>query len=115
MPTYRVETPQRSYPAIVERGVIAQTAQYIPPKSGKIFVVTTEDVWRHAGQALEQALSGLDIEILHLPGGEDNKRLAPVERLAVEMVERGADRTSVVIAFGGGIVNDMGGFLAAIF
>src|SRR5262249_27508950 len=31
------------------------------------------------------------------------------------MVQRGADRTSMIIAFGGGIVNDMGGFLAAIF
>ena len=31
------------------------------------------------------------------------------------MVARGGDRSSLVIAFGGGIVNDMGGFLAAIF
>src|SRR5215203_5269002 len=31
------------------------------------------------------------------------------------MVQAGADRSSIVIAFGGGIVNDMGGFLAAIF
>src|SRR5262249_59296232 len=44
-----------------------------------------------------------------------NKRLAPVEELAEEMVRRGADRSSVVIAYGGGIVNDMAGFLAAIF
>ena len=115
MPTYRVETPQRTYSAIVERGVIGRTAQYIPPKTGKVFVVTTEDVWRHAGEPLRKALTGVDFEVLHLPGGEDQKRLAPVEALAEEMVRRGADRTSVVIAFGGGIVNDMGGFLAAIF
>ena len=31
------------------------------------------------------------------------------------MVERGADRSSVVIGFGGGIVTDVAGFLAAIF
>src|SRR5260370_25097204 len=35
--------------------------------------------------------------------------------MAEEMVQRGADRSSVIIAFGGGIVNDMAGFLAAIF
>src|SRR4051794_24682686 len=115
MPSYRVETPQRSYSAIVERGAIAQAAQYIPAKTGKVFVVTTEDVWRHAGAALQRALSGANYEILHLPGGEDNKRLAPVEQLAEQMVQRGADRTSMVIAYGGGIVNDMAGFLAAIF
>jgi 3-dehydroquinate synthase len=53
--------------------------------------------------------------VLRLPGGEDQKRLAHVEQLAEEMVQLGADRSSMVIAYGGGIVNDMGGFLAAIF
>jgi 3-dehydroquinate synthase len=58
---------------------------------------------------------GRPCDTLFLPGGETRKRLAPLEALAEEMVSRGADRTSVVVAFGGGIVNDMGGFLAAIF
>jgi 3-dehydroquinate synthase len=115
MPSFRVETPQHSYSAIVERGIIGQTSRYLPPKAGKVFVVTTADVRRHAGAALEAGLAGVAHEVLELPGGEDQKRLAPVEALAEEMVQRGADRTSVVIAFGGGIVNDMGGFLAAIF
>jgi 3-dehydroquinate synthase len=53
--------------------------------------------------------------VLFLPGGEDQKRLTPLERLAEEMVRRGGDRSSVVVAFGGGIVTDMAGFLAAIF
>ncbi len=115
MPSYQVETPQRCYSAIVERGVIGQAAKYIPPKTGKVFVVTTADVWKHAAAPLAAALSGVPFEVLHLPGGEDQKRLAPVEALAEEMVHRGADRTSMVIAYGGGIVTDMGGFLAAIF
>src|SRR5436305_11751856 len=115
MPTYPVETPQRCDPAIVERGVIRQAAQYIPAKSGKVFVVTTEDVWRHAGAPLAAGLSGVAYDVLHLPGGEAHKRLLHVEALAEQMVQRGADRSSMVIAFGGGIVNDMGGFLAAIF
>jgi 3-dehydroquinate synthase len=115
MPTFRVETPQRSYDAVVERGVLAQSARYLPANAGKVIVVSEETVWRHRGAALEEALSGVPHEPLFLPGGEGNKRLAPVEQLAEEMVERGADRTSAVIAFGGGIVNDMAGFLAAIF
>src|SRR5215471_13495646 len=115
MPSYRVETPQRCYSAIVERGAIAHAAKHIPAKTGKVFVVTTEDVWRHAGAPLQRALSGIAYEVLHLPGGEDQKRLAPVEQLAEEMVHRGGDRSSMVIAYGGGIVNDMAGFLAAIF
>jgi 3-dehydroquinate synthase len=115
MPSFRVETPQGSYSAVVERGVLASAAQYVPPRAGKVFAVSTEDVWRHQGGCLAGALSGIPHEVLFLPGGEDRKRLAPLEQLAEEMVELGADRTSVVVAYGGGIVTDMAGFLAAIF
>jgi 3-dehydroquinate synthase len=115
MATFRVETPPRGYDAIVERGILGRAAEYLPAKAGKIFAVSTEDVWGHQCARLERALAGLPHEVLFLPAGEDHKRLAPVERLAEEMVERGADRSSVVVAFGGGIVTDMAGFLAAIF
>lgn len=115
MPTFRVETPQRCYPVIVERGVIGHAAQSIPAKTGKVFVISTEDVWRHQGEALARSLAGVQHEVIHLPGGEDRKRLAPAEEAAEEMLRRGGDRSSLVIAFGGGIVNDMAGFIAAIF
>ena len=115
MPSFRVETPQRCYSAVVERGVIGHAAQYIPARAGKLFVVSTEDVWRHQGETLARGLAGLAYEVLHLPGGEEHKRLAPLEQLAEEMVRRGGDRSSLVLAFGGGIVSDMAGFLAAIF
>ena len=41
--------------------------------------------------------------------------MSRVEQFAEQMADRGADRSSVVIAFGGGIVKDLGGFLAAIY
>src|SRR5579871_4827013 len=115
MPSFRVETPHHCYFAHVERGIVARAAAYLPPKTGKIFVISTEDVWRHQGAAIERGLAAVHHEVLHLPGGEEQKRLAPLELLAEEMVRREADRSSLIIAFGGGIVNDMAGFLAAIF
>jgi 3-dehydroquinate synthase len=111
MPTFRVETAQRAYDAIVERGVLRRLADFLPARAGKVFVVTTEDVWRLHGPApLHHAH-----EVLFLPAGETHKRLSEVEALAERMVAAGGDRSSVVIAFGGGIVDDVGGFLAAIF
>jgi len=115
MPTFRVETPGACYPAIVERGSAGRVAEVLPPKRGKVFVISTEDVWRHQGGMLAESLQQVPHEVLHLPGGEQRKRLAPVETIAEQMIARGGDRSSLVIAFGGGIVNDMGGFIAAIF
>ena len=109
MPSFRVATPTGSYEAIVERGSLARHSEFIPPKSGKVFVVTTEDVWKLHGRSIRAD------EVLFFTGGEARKRLSEVERLAEQMIAAGGDRSSVVIAFGGGIVNDVGGFLAAIF
>jgi 3-dehydroquinate synthase len=115
MPSFRVETPQRVYDAIVERGALGRVGEFLPPRSGTVFVATTADVWKLHGAALARALEGRPHQVLYFPGGESRKRLAEVETLAVEMVEAGGDRSSVVIAFGGGIVGDVAGFLAAIF
>ncbi len=115
MPALAVRTAQREYHAIVERGILGRAAEHVPRNAGKLFVISTEDVWRHQGRVIERGLAELPHEVLFLPGGEEQKRLAPLETMAEEMVRRRADRSSVIMGFGGGIVNDMAGFLAAIF
>jgi 3-dehydroquinate synthase len=109
-----VQTAQHAYACIVERGVLRRVRQFIPERASKLFVVTSEDVWRLQGAGIEGQLDG-EHHVVFFPGGEANKRLASVETLADEMVARGADRSTVVIGFGGGIVTDIAGFLAAIF
>src|SRR5579864_6134906 len=115
MPSFGISTPRENYSAVVERGLLESVGRYIPAGKGKIFVVTTADVWQFVGPQLTQGLAGRAFERILLPGGEENKRLAPVEQAAEDMVRLGGDRSSVVVAVGGGIVTDMGGFLAAIF
>ena len=114
MPLFEVRTPHHAYQNVVERGVLRRVSEFIPTGAGKLFVVTAEEVWRLYGAVLKAGLRR-EAEVLFFPGGEVNKRLSTVEELAEQMVERGADRTSVVIGFGGGIVTDVSGFLAAIF
>jgi 3-dehydroquinate synthase len=115
MPSFAVETPQRRYPILVERGCLARLDEYIPARAGKVFFVTTEDVWKLHGRLLAGAAANYASEILYFPGTEERKRLAEVEALAEQMIERGGDRSSLVVAFGGGILTDVAGFLAAIF
>lgn len=111
MPSFAVETATAQYQAIVERGVLNHTSKYVPGRHKKVFVITTEDVWKLHGKALD----GLGYEVIYFPGGESRKRLSEVEAMAEQMVLRGGDRASLVIGFGGGIVTDMAGFLAASF
>lgn len=115
MPTFEVATPQRKYQAVVERGVLSRAGEFVPEDSRKLIVVTTEDVWRLHGQTLKRGLAGRSFAVVFFRGGEERKRLDEVERMAEEMVSLGADRSSILVAFGGGVATDVGGFLAAVF
>ncbi len=114
MPAYRVQTAQQAYEALVERGILQRVREFIPKHAGKIFIITTRDVWDLFGQRVQEQFEH-PLNVLLFPGGEVNKRLARLEELAEQMVEVGADRSSLIIGFGGGIVTDVGGFLASVF
>ncbi|MCC6536660.1 MAG: 3-dehydroquinate synthase, partial [Bryobacterales bacterium] len=110
MSSYVVTTGTQRYECHIERGILARVAEFIPAKAGKVFIVTTEDVWKLHGAHLQ-----FPHELVFFPGGEPNKRLSVLEAMAEQMLAKGADRSSLIVAFGGGIVGDVGGFLAAIF
>lgn len=95
--------------------MLSRIAEYVPKRAGKIFIATTTVVWDLYGKAISSGLTNRSFQPLFFPGGESTKRFEHVEALAEEMVTGGADRSSLVIALGGGIANDMGGFLASIF
>lgn len=107
-------TAQSAYQSVVDRGILRRAGEFLPAKVGKVFVVTTQDVWDLHSEQLDPRISGR-AEVIFFPGGETNKRISSLETLADQMLERGADRTSVVVGLGGGIVTDVSGFLAAIF
>lgn len=115
MPVFQVKTKHQRYQNVVERGILNSITAFIPKDAGKLFVVTTEDVWRLHGAILQRQLNQYKFQVLLFPGGETNKRLSRLEVLAEQMVAHGADRSSIIIGFGGGIVTDVSGFLAAVF
>jgi len=117
MPAFTVHLRERAYDIVVERGLIERAAGRLgePARGRRLFVLSTEPVWRCQGSRLEEGLAGMEFHRLSMPDGEEHKRLSTVEALAGQMVAAGADRSSLVAAFGGGVVNDVGGFLAAVY
>ena len=101
-----------AYDVVVERGAIERAGEYIGRKP---FVVTTGVVWQHQGARLERGLAATGFTRIDMPDGEEHKRLATLEGLAGRLLAAGADRSSLLVAFGGGVVNDVGGFLAAVY
>ena len=115
-----VQTPSRSYEVLVERGLLRSAAatlrDTVPPES-RVFVVTQAPVRKLWGSALRKSFSkaGSKVELVTMPDGERAKTLSQLEKLAAKLVGRGADRRSVILALGGGVVGDVAAFLASIF
>jgi 3-dehydroquinate synthase len=80
----------------------------------RAFIITSPEIWKLWGDQLSSTLPH-PIKPLIVPAGEQHKRLVVINRLAEELAQQGADRDSILIAFGGGVLGDMTGFLAAIY
>ncbi len=105
---------------LVERGLLRSAAtalRAIVPPDLRLFAVTSPQIRKLWGNALTKSFTraGRKLEILDMPDGERSKKLSQLEKLASKLVKRGADRRSVILSFGGGVVGDVGGFLASIF
>lgn len=84
---------------------------------GKAAIITDSNVCPLYAERVVQSLTDAEYEYsLHVfEAGEQSKNLSTVESLVNEMVEAGHDRSSFVVALGGGVVGDMAGFIASIY
>jgi len=83
----------------------------------RVLVVTDSNVSILYAEKVMRALKGIcaDADIAIFPAGEPSKTLKTVETLYEQATSFGLDRSSVVIALGGGVVGDIAGFLAATY
>jgi len=70
-------------------------------------------VWGYWGEAFHEALP--DAASVIVPDGERHKTPAGVSRLYDGLLKGGADRSALLVTFGGGVIGDMGGFAAATY
>lgn len=112
-----VELGDRSYEIHVGPGLLARAGDLIAAAAGggRRFVVTHPVTERLHGESLRRGLGAVPYETVLVPSGERQKSLRRAAALWDALQAAGADRRSVVIAFGGGVIGDLAGFAAAAY
>ncbi len=114
-----VRLGDRSYSILIGPGVLSEAHRHIERTFGKrpLFIVADDNCYDLLGMDLQSMLKddGFSVEAIIFPHGEQSKNLATVEEISRELVRKGADRHSVLLAVGGGVTGDIGGFVASIY
>jgi len=115
----RVRLGLNSYDILIGPGLLAQTGQQLQRlgPSTKLVIITDPSVNKLYGTLLSQSLaaSGYQVATLQVPEGEEQKSLENAGRLYSELSNFYAERTTPILALGGGVIGDLAGFVAATY
>lgn len=115
----RVNLADRSYDVVIQDGLLERVGEYLSPfKLGPAAVVVTNPtVKRLYGSPLLRSLqsAGFSATVLTVPDGERFKSLKWVAAVLDELVCRRFERTTWLIALGGGVIGDLAGFAASAY
>ncbi|MEA3291413.1 MAG: 3-dehydroquinate synthase, partial [Pseudomonadota bacterium] len=114
--TVHIDLGARSYDIHIGPGLLARRDLLLPHVAGgRAVVVSNEVVAPLYLQFLKASLPGIELHEVVLPDGEQYKTLRTVNEIITRMLEVPCDRRTTVIALGGGVVGDIGGFVAACY
>jgi len=117
--TVRVALSERSYQIRIGSGVIGSLGEFTQEcrSTTHAAVITDSNVEpRHADAAVASLQSAnIRTDLLTVPAGEASKSIGQLGDLWNQLLAAGADRKSVVVALGGGVVGDLAGFAAASY
>ncbi|MFW6049119.1 MAG: 3-dehydroquinate synthase [Candidatus Bipolaricaulota bacterium] len=119
MEEIEVDLGQRSYYITIEEGSLKDAGGWlleISPSNDFVVITdeTVDDLYRkELSRSLDEA--GCRYDRLVIPPGEKSKNLSTAGELYERLGELNLDRDSTLVAFGGGVVGDLGGFLASTF
>ncbi|MYM63574.1 3-dehydroquinate synthase [Pseudomaricurvus sp. HS19] len=116
MHTVTVDLGERSYPIHIGAGLLAQPELIRPHIAGsQVCIVTNETIAPLYLQRVVQLLDGLQVSTVVLPDGEAHKTLTVLNRIYDQLLQDRHNRTTTLIALGGGVVGDMTGYAAASY
>ena len=88
----------------------------VPTHYSKIFILVDDNTSQYClPHLLNNLATEIEIEIIELEAGEIHKNIATCSEVWAALSELGADRKSIIINLGGGVISDLGGFVACTF
>jgi len=114
----RVRSAAGEYAVLCGAGILRDAAAEIGKldEFSSVHVLTSPKVWRAVGKAVKPAISRDASRNVHLfDDAETKKNMRTVELLCRKLTCAGADRKSLIVAVGGGVVGDVAGFVAASY
>lgn len=112
-----VNLGDRSYPIFIGANLLNQVELYARYVSGEqVLVVTNESLWQPYGESFVARLGkSFKVDSAVLPDGEQYKTLAVLNNIFDVLLQNKHDRSTTLIALGGGVVGDMAGFAASAY
>ncbi|MBA7506795.1 3-dehydroquinate synthase [subsurface metagenome] len=119
MKKVKVRLGSNSYQIHIGSGILIQTGHQLKENgfTGNLVIITNPIVKRLYGDTLKQNLArdGFRVITLQVPDGEEQKSLEVAGRLYNELTNSYAERTTPILALGGGVIGDLAGFVAATY
>ncbi len=119
MRTIKVKIKENPYSIYIEHGSLINIPIHLEKynQGQKWIIITQPNLDKLYGKSLQRLLSkaGFNVKILTIPEGENTKTLAQIEIIYMQLLDLHCDRSTVLIALGGGVVGDVAGFVAATF
>ncbi|MFP6816300.1 MAG: 3-dehydroquinate synthase [Pseudomonadales bacterium] len=116
MQSVNVELGQRSYPIYIGAGLLGQADLLRRHIAGnQVAIVSNEVVAPLYLDLVTRSLDGLPVDVFTLPDGEQHKNLDRYKELLDFLISKRHNRSTTLIALGGGVVGDLTGFAAATF
>jgi 3-dehydroquinate synthase len=105
-----------SYPVYLGENLLADLSLLSGHiKSKQVFLVTQKSIAQFYLDALLAQLSAYQVDVCYLAEGEVNKNISEWQKIFAELIEKRHERSTTLIALGGGMVGDMTGFAAACY
>ena len=106
----------RSYPIYIGQDILGDPAYLCPHIKGRqVCIVTNETIAPLYLEALESLLGEYHVDTVVLPDGESHKSLETINHIYDSLLKNTHNRTTTLIALGGGVIGDMCGYAAATY